>query len=414
MLNCFIEERFPDADVIEFVDNGYSGTNFNRPGIKALLSLSQKGEVDGIVVKDFSRFGRNCIETGFYIEKFFPLTGVRFIALGDGYDSVDNAEGICDLGTMFKFLTNELYSRDLSEKIRSAKAATMRRGECARNDCPYGYTLTATRTLELDPGAADVVWRIFALASAGKSTGQIRAALQESKIPTPAGAIKTQRKKLAASQRRRDELDKLIQRIYEDNVAGRITDKRFEVLSAEYEQEQSGLEQAISELQAEVDSFDDSAARAENFLELTRRYKDFSELTAPMLHEFVEKIVIHERAEKRVQFTTQKVDIYLNFIGPFVPPVAEPAEELDPADAAEQAIREKHRLYHREYQRKRRANGGKPLTPEDTRTPEQIAADAAARKEKWKAYDREYQREYQRKLARQRREAKEAAAGVVV
>ena len=185
MLDHFIAEYFPDTDVMEFVDNGYSGTNFNRPSIKELLSLAQKGEIDCIAVKDFSRFGRSSIETGFYIEKLFPLIGVRFISLGDDYDSEENTEGICGVGTVFKFLTNELYSRDLSEKIRSARAATMRRGECAKNDCPYGYTLAAGKTLELNASAADVVRMIFEFASAGKSTGQIRAALQESKIPTP-------------------------------------------------------------------------------------------------------------------------------------------------------------------------------------------------------------------------------------
>ena len=98
-----------------------------------------------------------------------------------------------------------------------------------------------------------------------------------------AGNVKAQRKKLVTSQRRRDELDKLIQRVYEDMVAERITDKRFEVLSAGYEREQAELETDIVKLQAEVDSFNDSAERAARFLELTRRYTDFTELTAPML-----------------------------------------------------------------------------------------------------------------------------------
>lgn len=219
-----------------------------------------------------------------------------------------------------------------------------------------------------------------------------------------AGTVKSQRKKLTVSQKRRDELDRLIQRVYEDMVAGRITDKRFEVLSAEYEREQSELEQAIEELQTEVAGFEDSAERAERFLELTRRYTDFTELTAPILLEFIQKIVIHERAEKNKQFTTQKVEIHLNFIGQFPIPLAPADEEIDP----EQAERERKREYHREYQQRRKENGGKPLTPEDTRTPEQIAADEAVKREKWKDYQREYQREYQRRLAREKREAKAA------
>ena len=223
-----------------------------------------------------------------------------------------------------------------------------------------------------------------------------------------AGAVKAQRKKLAEGQKRMAELDKLIQRSYEDNVAGRISDKRFEVFSAAYEEEQAELEQTTMRMQADIDSFDDSATRAEKFLALTRRYREFDELTASMLHEFVDKIIIHERAKKWVHHTTQKIEVYLNFIGTFMPPVAESDVVPDPAALAEQAQREKKRQYARDYQRKRHANGGKPLTPPDTRTPEQIAAAEVARKEKWKNYNREYQREYQRKLARQRREAKAA------
>ena len=224
------------------------------------------------------------------------------------------------------------------------------------------------------------------------------------------GTAKAQRKKLAASQKRRDELDRLIQRIYEDMVAGRITDKRFDALSSEYEREQSELEQTITELQAVVESFDDSAARAAGFLELTRRYRDFSELTAPMLHEFVRKIVVHERAEKKVHYTTQKVEIYLNFIERYSPPATEDAVIALP-DPKQQA-RERKRAYSREYKRRRKENGGKPLTSEDTRTPEQIADDKAAKRERKKAYNREYQRTYKRKLAREKRENKATESGL--
>jgi len=126
-----------------------------------------------------------------------------------------------------------------------------------------------------------------------------------------------------------------------------------------------------------------------------------------MLHEFVEKIIVHERAEKRVRYTTQKVEIFLNFIGRFEAPGREP-EAVDPVVIAELEAREKRRLYNREYQRRRKANDGKPLTPEDMRTPEQKTVDEAAKRERKKAYNREYQREYQRKLARQKREAAQA------
>ena len=111
--------------------------------------------------------------------------------------------------------------------------------------------------------------------------------------------VKSQRKKLKQSQSRYAELDKLIQRVYEDNVAEKISDKRFEVLSNQYEQEQAELEETITQITADLESYDDSKDRAAKFLELTRRYKEFTELTPTMLHEFVDHIEVHERADRR-------------------------------------------------------------------------------------------------------------------
>ena len=221
-----------------------------------------------------------------------------------------------------------------------------------------------------------------------------------------AGTEKAQRKKLSASQRRHSDLDKLIQRVYEDFVAERISENRFKVLSAEYEQEQTNLTQIISELQAEIHSVEDSSSRAERFLELTSRYTDFTELTAPMLNEFVQQVIVHERAMRWSRWTTQKVEIHLNFIGHFPLPTHESEESQEPD--LDQERREKNREYSRDYYRRRRANGGKPLTPEDTRTPEQKAEDEAVRREEMKLYQREYQREWQRDKARKKREAKAA------
>ena len=128
-------------------------------------------------------------------------------------------------------------------------------------------------------------------------------------------SAKTSRKRLAANQKRSDELDVLIRKIYEDNVSGKLSDKRFEKLSAEYEQEQSDLEQSIEALQTDLNSFEEHSARADKFLELVDKYTDFTELTTPILNEFVEKIIVHERIKGPRYSATQRVDIYLNFIG---------------------------------------------------------------------------------------------------
>ena len=111
-------------------------------------------------------------------------------------------------------------------------------------------------------------------------------------------------------------LDTLIRRTYEDNVLGRLSDKRFALLSEGYEQEQEKLGESIQAMQAELDSYNADSVRAEKFIEIVKKYTDFSELTTPMLNEFVEKIVVHApdtSSGKRVQ----KVDVYLNFLGKY-------------------------------------------------------------------------------------------------
>jgi len=133
-------------------------------------------------------------------------------------------------------------------------------------------------------------------------------------------------KNLTNAKKRVAELNTLIRKIYEDNVSGKLTDKRFELLSAEYEQEQEELEKSITELQTALDNFHADSTRADKFIELAKRYTDFSELTTPMINEFIEKIIIYEGV--RIGYErTQKVYIYLNFIGKFEPPPQELTEE---------------------------------------------------------------------------------------
>jgi DNA invertase Pin-like site-specific DNA recombinase len=218
------------------------------------------------------------------------------------------------------------------------------------------------------------------------------------------GDLKSRRKRLAVCEKRTAELDKLIRKLFEEHTLGSLAEKRFDVLSAGYEQEQAELELEISELRAEVGSLIDGTERADNFLMLRRRYRDFEELTPQMINEFVEKIIVHERADKGCRITEQKIEIMLNFIGDFTVPGIDETE--DAARVARLAELSKRREYHREYLRRREANGGKPLLE---KTPEERAAFEAEQKEKTKLYQREYQREWQRRKAREKREAKLAA-----
>jgi DNA invertase Pin-like site-specific DNA recombinase len=161
------------GEVLEFVDNGFSGTNFERPAVQELLELVRAGKVNCILVKDFSRFGRDAIETGYFIERVFPVFRVRFIAVSDGYDSLANDGDTGGMEVSFKFLINEYYSRDLSAKIRSVKRQKALCGEAVSKGCVFGYTLDDKRNMVIDPEAAETVRMIFEMYAAKKGLTDI-------------------------------------------------------------------------------------------------------------------------------------------------------------------------------------------------------------------------------------------------
>lgn len=164
---------------------------------------------------------------------------------------------------------------------------------------------------------------------------------------------KSHKRQIAKQQKRVLELNTLIRKIYEDNVSGKLTDKRFELLSSDYEQEQSELEQSIVNLQTELDSFNADSIRADKFIEIVKKYTDFTVLSTPMIHEYIEKIIVHE-ADKSSGERTQKVDIHLNFIGKFDMPLPEPTPEEIKAEEEAQLKRKRHREAQQRYVEKKK------------------------------------------------------------
>ena len=169
-------------------------------------------------------------------------------------------------------------------------------------------------------------------------------------------AAKELARKLNRDKRRSAELDRLIQKLYEAYAMEKLSEKRFEMLSAQYEREQETLEEAIAKDQAQLDAFNADTVRVDQFLALAKKYTDFTELTTPMIFEFVDKIVVH-KADRSTGDRTQEVEIYLKFIGKFDVPTPEPTpEEL----AAEEKARRK-RAKGREYTKRCRAKKLKAL-----------------------------------------------------
>ena len=166
-------------------------------------------------------------------------------------------------------------------------------------------------------------------------------------------SIKSLKRKIAQDTKRVNELNMLMKKLYEDNISGKLSDKRFEFMFSEFENEQDTLEISMENAKAEIEKYESDTVRADKFIELVIRYTDFSELTTPMLNEFVEKILVHE-ADYSSGERVQEVEIYLNFIGKFELPVKEPTTEEIAEHEKLKARRAKKAEYNRRYMEKRR------------------------------------------------------------
>ena len=515
-------------NIQHFSDDGYSGTNFNRPAFNALLAEIEAGRVGTVIVKDMSRFGRNYLQVGFYTEMMFPKKNVRFIAINNGVDSDNPTDN--DF-TPFLNIMNEWYAKDTSKKIKTVFKARMRDGKRVSGAVPYGYYRKPDdkQTLYVDEVSASVVRRIFQLACDGMGATAIAETLSNDKVLIPSAYakenhpedcqcnsyhdaytwngttvgyilnrreylghtvlgktsrdnFKTKRKRivneeeqyifydtheaiidqetydkaqrmrkraaprrnadkpthrlsgllycsdcgsrlayinanprngkeydsnqafrcsryhnkyhsctghyikastvesliyqatkrvckhvltdekdfveqlkaqyelqcekdnsddkkeLLEAKRRMMDLDDLIKGLYENFTLGRLPERQFNRLMKEYDTEQGSLEQRITELETATARTSAKTVQIDRFVRLVKEYRDFEELTTPMLNDFIEKVVVHEAEGGRTKDRTQHVDIYFNFIGNVVLPLSE--EEMK-AMQAEEAVKEK-------------------------------------------------------------------------
>ena len=180
--------------------------------------------------------------------------------------------------------------------------------------------------------------------------------VQETQVAQQSADISKKRRHLATAQKRAGELEKLICKIYEDNALGKLPDARYKALDAQYAKEQDALEIEIAELEKAVTGYEQSQKSAEKFIALIDKYENFDTLTNTMLNEFVEKILVHERARKGSQDTTQEIEIYFNFLGRYIPPSLQPIP-LTPEEQEElQKKEERKDRLHQNYL-KRKASG---------------------------------------------------------
>ncbi len=170
----------------QFIDNGYTGTDFRRPGYSRMMEEVQAGKIDCIIVKDLSRLGRNYIETSQFIEKICPLFGLRFISVSDSYDTA-TATTESQLSVSLSNIVNDYYAKDISRKVTSSLKAKMERGDYIGNYAPHGYRKDPhnKNRLLICPETAPVIRRIFELRAEGISYMGINKILNDEGVPSP-------------------------------------------------------------------------------------------------------------------------------------------------------------------------------------------------------------------------------------
>lgn len=185
----------PELEIYDsYIDNGLTGRNFDRPEFNRMLDDIEKGRIQCVVVKDLSRLGRNSISTGYYVEKHFPLRGVRFIAVNDNFDTANDFNNGSGIILPLKNMINEAYSMDIAKKIKAQQQQAMREGQFVGARPPYGYKKSPDdcHKLVIDEVTAPVVKRIFEMSSEGVGLAPICRALNEDNILPPSQYAQSQ------------------------------------------------------------------------------------------------------------------------------------------------------------------------------------------------------------------------------
>ncbi len=373
-------------------DDGATGTNFNRPAFQEVMTLIENGEVATLIVKDMSRLGREYLEFGRLTEIVFPSYSVRFIAMNDGVDSLYGDNEF----TPFKNLINEWYAKDCSKKGKVSARIKAESGARVGSRPPFGYRKDPAdpkRKIVPDEETAPIVQNIFSgliyckgcggtmvlhrahtmdavknnfMCSVCKKKGKENCSahyIRESQLAeiilddlrrvthyarqheflfakhiTQKNSAEI-RREIAQTERelenlkRRDcELKTLIKRLYEDNVLGKIPSEVFRKLSDDYLTEQKEIQTTIPKKESSLERLKDSVSNVSAFIDKAKQYTEIKELTAELLHLFIERVEVGERTEKWSRTAIQEINIYYRDIG-LLDNVIDPQEEQDASQA---------------------------------------------------------------------------------
>ena len=298
-----------------YIDDGVSGTTFNRAGFQSMIADVETGKVKRVIVKDMSRLGRDYLQVGMYTEIFFPEHDVHFIAVNDGVDSNQEDNEF----TPFRNIINEWYAKDTSKKIRAVKRSKGMAGEHIGSHPPYGYMKNPENKKEwiIDEEAAEVVREIFRLCVGGYGPTQIANILTERKIlcPTYYALEKGGKPRTALPA------DKFT---WNGPVVAKILDRmdylghtvNFKTHVKSYEDEQHTLQAEADEIQSELQQEEKKSVDVKRFLAIVKKYTDLTELTPEILREFIDKIIVHA-PDKSSGRRLQEIEIIYNHIGEF-------------------------------------------------------------------------------------------------
>lgn len=335
-----------------YIDDGISGTTFNRPGFQEMIADVEAGIVKRVIIKDMSRFGRDYLQVGMYTEIMYLGHTVNFKTTKKSYKSKKKIKNPESEWVIFENTHEPIWTEAIAEAVKQARQSRRRptkMGEmgmfsgmmyCAdcgsilyqcratgfRKDQEYyicsGYRKGkqvcgiphSIRTVILEELILQNLREIVPFARSHKN--RFVQMVMDMDVKERNKGLAKKRKLLSEGEKRITELDMIFKRLYEDNISGKLTDERFHKLSTDYEAEQAGLQTQAAILREEIEEVEGKSANVDRFLSVVRQYTDIPELTSRILHEFVEKIVIHAATDPHSKINRrQEVDIYYKGIG---------------------------------------------------------------------------------------------------
>ena len=370
------------TNIRHYIDDDESGRFFDRSAYSRMIEDVESGKIGVCIMKDLTRWGRDYLQVGNAME-IFRRNNVRFIAVNNGIDS-ENPDTL-----------ELLFCKDCGAKMHIridyrnggkrhvAYCSEYHKGKAKNPKCSSPHIMDADLLMQT---VADVLKKIAEYSISNRA--EFEALVKKSLAMQQTDKTKKQQKRIPQITTRLEQIDKVLNKLYEDNALGTIPQDRYEQMSQKYSEEYYALKAELATLQEQLSAYENAGGRAQKFLKLTERHAAFTELTPAILNEFISRIEVHERDQKRARYAIQHISIYFNYIGKFeneVTQLAEPTEQeiRQMREEIEEAKKEKSRAYHRQYSREYRARN----------------------LEKQREYDRMKAREY-----RARRKAQAAAA----